>query len=140
MGTPSPPLCVLPSRSRTLPISPSSSRVSVSSPSPILSSSAPLRSPVSTSLPAAVSSTLRSASRISRRSTPSAQVCLSKSPNKHNRIHCTACPLTDDLSQEIEDDKIGSKQEPKERARRLQDNFEWDPNDAKKIWCFGPDT
>ena len=73
-------------------------------------------------------------------SAESSQVCLSKSPNKHNRIHCTACPLTDDLSQEIEDDKIGSKQEPKERARRLQDNFEWDPNDAKKIWCFGPDT
>merc|ERR1712060_753518 len=73
-------------------------------------------------------------------SAESSQICLSKSPNKHNRIHCTACPLTDDLSQEIEDDKIGSKQEPKERARRLQDNFEWDPNDAKKIWCFGPDT
>ena len=22
----------------------------------------------------------------------------------------------------------------------LQDDYEWDPNDAKKIWCFGPDT
>jgi len=22
----------------------------------------------------------------------------------------------------------------------LQDDFEWDPNDAKKIWCFGPET
>lgn len=22
----------------------------------------------------------------------------------------------------------------------LQDDFEWDPNDAKKIWSFGPET
>merc|ERR1712195_439056 len=28
----------------------------------------------------------------------STQVCLSKSPNKHNRIFCRACPLTDDLA------------------------------------------
>merc|ERR1712088_608347 len=28
----------------------------------------------------------------------------------------------------------------KERAKHLQDTYEWDPNDAKKIWCFGPDT
>jgi elongation factor 2 len=36
--------------------------------------------------------------------------------------------------------KISSKQDVKERARKLQDEHEWDPNDAKKIWCFGPDT
>ena len=24
--------------------------------------------------------------------------------------------------------------------RMLVDTYEWDPNDAKKIWCFGPDT
>merc|ERR1739844_805578 len=70
----------------------------------------------------------------------SSQVCLSKSPNKHNRIFCTASPLGDELSQAIEDDKITSKQELRERARMLQDDYEWDPNDAKKIWCFGPDT
>ena len=70
----------------------------------------------------------------------SSQVCLSKSPNKHNRIFCIAAPLGDELSQAIEDDKISSKQEQRERARMLQDDYEWDPNDAKKIWCFGPDT
>jgi elongation factor 2 len=70
----------------------------------------------------------------------SSQVCLSKSPNKHNRMFCTASPLGDELSQQIEDDKISSKQEQKERQRMLQDEHEWDPNDAKKIWCFGPDT
>merc|ERR1739846_102814 len=41
----------------------------------------------------------------------SSQTCLSKSPNKHNRIFCTASPLGDELSQAIEDDKITSKQE-----------------------------
>ena len=70
----------------------------------------------------------------------SSQVCLSKSPNKHNRIFCMAAPIGDDLSDTIEADKITSKQDPKERARMLQDDHEWDPNDAKKIWCFGPET
>ena len=70
----------------------------------------------------------------------SSQVCLSKSPNKHNRLHCTAAPLGDELANDVEDDKIGAKQDPKERARKLQDDYEWDPNDAKKIWSFGPDT
>ena len=70
----------------------------------------------------------------------SSQICLSKSPNKHNRMFCTASPLTTELSDAIENDDIGSKQDLKERARKLQDDFEWDPNDAKKIWCFGPDT
>ena len=70
----------------------------------------------------------------------SSQVCLSKSPNKHNRIFCIAAPLGDELSVAIEDDTICSKQDIKERARILQDDHDWDPNDAKKIWCFGPDT
>jgi elongation factor 2 len=44
------------------------------------------------------------------------------------------------LSLAVEDDKITSKQDQRERARKLQDDYEWDPNDAKKIWCFGPET
>jgi len=70
----------------------------------------------------------------------STQVCLSKSPNKHNRIFCRACPLGDDLSQAIDDEKITAKQDPKLRRIILRDEFEWDPNDALKIWCFGPET
>jgi elongation factor 2 len=70
----------------------------------------------------------------------SSQVCLSKSPNKHNRIFCVAAPLGDELSQAIEDEKITPKQDPKIRYRQLADDYEWDPNDAKKIWCFGPET
>merc|ERR1712226_1154000 len=70
----------------------------------------------------------------------SSQSCLSKSPNKHNRIYGRATPLGDDLSQAIDDDKITAKQDPKERRIKLRDEFEWDPNDALKIWCFGPET
>ena len=70
----------------------------------------------------------------------SSQVCLSKSPNKHNRIFATAAPLGMELAQAVEDDEISSKQEPKDRAKILQEKYDWDPNDAKKIWCFGPDT
>jgi len=39
----------------------------------------------------------------------STQVCLSKSPNKHNRIFCRAAPLGNDLSDAIEADKITPK-------------------------------
>jgi len=28
----------------------------------------------------------------------------------------------------------------RKRARHLQEKFNWDSNDAKKIWCFGPET
>jgi len=70
----------------------------------------------------------------------SSQQCLSKSPNKHNRIFCTAGPLDDELSQEIEDEKISPKMDAKERKKRLVDEYSWDPNDAVKIWCFGPET
>jgi len=70
----------------------------------------------------------------------SSEICLSKSPNKHNRIFCTAAPLGDDLTNAIEEQKISPKQEMKERGRMLQDDYQWDPNDAKKIWSFGPET
>lgn len=68
------------------------------------------------------------------------RMCLSKSPNKHNRLFVKAEPLGDELSKLIEDEKIGPKQESKERAKMLSDDFEWDKTDASKIWCFGPDT
>merc|ERR1711976_483643 len=58
----------------------------------------------------------------------SSQTCLSKSPNKHNRIFCKAAPLGEDCSKGIEDDKIGSKQDPKDRAKILTETHEWDPN------------
>jgi len=68
------------------------------------------------------------------------RMCLSKSPNKHNRLYMKARPLSEDLSGKIDDGEISSTQDSKERARKLADDFEWDINQARKIWCFGPET
>ncbi|KAL0086698.1 elongation factor 2 [Phycomyces blakesleeanus] len=65
--------------------------------------------------------------------------CLSKSPNKHNRIFMRALPLNDELANDIDAGKIGPKDDFKIRARTLADKYEWDVTEARKIWCFGPD-
>ena len=64
---------------------------------------------------------------------------LGKSPNKHNRLYIECEALGQELTELIEEEKIGPKQEVKARTRQLCDDFEWDKNDASKIWCFGPD-
>ena len=70
----------------------------------------------------------------------SSMTALSKSPNKHNRIFMTAEPITEELSKDIEEGKVNPRDDFKIRARYLADNHEWDVTDARKIWCFGPDT
>ncbi|KAJ2679651.1 translation elongation factor 2 [Coemansia spiralis] len=69
----------------------------------------------------------------------SSLTCLSKSPNKHNRIFMQAAPIGDDLTKAIEEKEINPRDDFKERARRMADDFEWDVNEARKIWCFAPD-
>merc|ERR1712130_521293 len=69
----------------------------------------------------------------------SSQVCLSKSPNKHNRLYMKAIPMPEGMADEIEDKKITPRDEVKARARYLSEKYEWDVNDCRKIWCFGPD-
>jgi elongation factor 2 len=66
--------------------------------------------------------------------------CLSKSANKHNRLFCKAEPLDDDLSAEIEDGKVSPQDDFKTRGRYIADTYNWNVNDARKIWAFGPDT
>ena len=68
------------------------------------------------------------------------QMCLSKSPNKHNRLFLKGKPLSDELSDLIESEKVGPKSDPKERGRILVDDFGWVKDETQKIWCFGPDT
>jgi len=65
---------------------------------------------------------------------------LSKSPNKHNRLYVIATPLSEEVSKDIESGKIGPRDDIKARARILADDHGWDVTDARKIWCFGPDT
>jgi len=72
--------------------------------------------------------------------TEASQMCLSKSPNKHNRLFLKSQPLGDELSDEIEAETCGPKTEAKERTRTLVDKYDWDKTDSTKIWCYGPDN
>uniref|UniRef100_A0A672NE27 Eukaryotic translation elongation factor 2 n=1 Tax=Sinocyclocheilus grahami TaxID=75366 RepID=A0A672NE27_SINGR len=67
------------------------------------------------------------------------QVCLSKSPNKHNRLYMKARPLPDGLAEDIDKGDVTARQELKQRARYLAEKYEWEVAEARKIWCFGPD-
>merc|ERR1712159_102620 len=68
------------------------------------------------------------------------RMCLSKSPNKHNRLFMKAEPMGDECTAAIDNGTISSTQEMRARARVLADDYGWDVNFARKIWCFGPDT
>lgn len=72
-------------------------------------------------------------------SAESSQVCLSKSPNKHNRLFMKARPLEEGLAEDIEKGEVSSRGDLKTRARYLADKYDWDVAEARKIWCFGPD-
>jgi len=79
---------------------------------------------------------------VSYRETVSAesdQVCLSKSPNKHNRLYMKAVPMPDGLPEAIDKGDVNARDDPKNRGKVLADKFEYDVNEARKIWCFGPD-
>jgi elongation factor 2 len=65
--------------------------------------------------------------------------CLSKSANKHNRLFCKGDTLTEELALDMEEGKGGADDDPKTRPRFLADKYDWDVNEAKKIWCYGPD-
>merc|ERR1711977_207795 len=67
-------------------------------------------------------------------------MCLSKSPNKHNRLFMKACPMPDGLAEDIDKGEVSNKQDFKLRGRYLADKYEYDVTEARKIWCFGPDT
>ncbi|XP_061549261.1 elongation factor 2b [Phycodurus eques] len=67
------------------------------------------------------------------------QMCLSKSPNKHNRLFMKSRPFPDGLAEDIEKGDVTARQELKARARYLADKYEWEGTEARKIWCFGPD-
>merc|ERR1712055_465706 len=67
------------------------------------------------------------------------RMCLSKSPNKHNRLFMRAVNMPDGLAEDIDDGKVTPRQELKERARFLADTYEYDVTEARKIWTFGPD-
>lgn len=69
----------------------------------------------------------------------SSQVCLAKSQNKHNRIYAIAEPLGEEFCKAVDFKNITPKDDPKELGKKLVEEFDWDPMDSKKIWCFGPE-
>jgi len=68
------------------------------------------------------------------------QVCLAKSPNKHNRLYVTAEPMDEALCKAIEAGPAGPKADPKDRAKLYRDKFDWDEMAARKIWAWGPEN
>ncbi|KAI8476985.1 MAG: elongation factor 2 [Monoraphidium minutum] len=65
---------------------------------------------------------------------------MSKSPNKHNRLYLQARPMEDGLAEAIDEGRIGPKDDPKIRTKTMSEEFGWDKDLTRKIWCFGPDT
>jgi elongation factor 2 len=55
-------------------------------------------------------------------------------------MYVTAEPLTAGIAEEIDAGTITDKEDAKVRAKNLVEKYEWDPNDARKIWCFGPEN
>jgi len=70
----------------------------------------------------------------------STMMCLSKSPNKHNRLFMRAAPLPDGLAEDIDNGEVNPRDDIKTRGRYLADKYEFDIGEARKIWSFGPDT
>merc|ERR1712055_790924 len=69
----------------------------------------------------------------------STQTCLSKYPNKHNRLFMTAVNMPEGLPEDIDNGDVTSRDDPKIRGRYLADKYDYDVGEARKIWCFGPE-
>ncbi|KAG6418897.1 hypothetical protein SASPL_121103 [Salvia splendens] len=70
----------------------------------------------------------------------SCRTVMSKSANKHNRLYMEARLMEEGLAEAIDDGRIGPRDDPKIRSKILAEEFGWDKELAKKIWCFGPET
>jgi len=67
---------------------------------------------------------------------------LSKSPNKHNRLFCTALPVSEEIQKMFDEEVVGPNMDPKERSKMLREHpaFGWEEaSTPQKIWCFGHD-
>merc|ERR1711902_418234 len=53
-------------------------------------------------------------------------MCLSKSPNKHNRLFMKAVPMPDGLSEDIENGEVNPRDDFKTRGRYLADKYDYD--------------
>lgn len=66
---------------------------------------------------------------------------MAKSPNKHNRIYAQAINLEEGLAEDMEDLKVGPKDDPKLRGKYLEEKYGWDrDHGGAKLWSFGPEN
>lgn len=67
------------------------------------------------------------------------KICVSKSPNKHNRLYMYAEPLEEKFITAVDEEeiKLVSSSEMKKFGRVLADDYNWDIGAARKIWSFG---
>merc|ERR1711874_573181 len=49
-------------------------------------------------------------------------------------------PMADGLADDIENNKVTSRDDPKTRKQYLCDNYGFDATEAMKIWTFGPES
>ncbi|XP_042466319.1 elongation factor 2-like [Zingiber officinale] len=68
----------------------------------------------------------------------SSRSVMSKYPNNPNRLYMEAQPMEEALVEAIDGGRIDPKNDPKVRSKILSEEFGWDKDLAKKIWCFGP--
>jgi elongation factor 2 len=64
---------------------------------------------------------------------------MSKSANSHNRLYTNAEPLTEEFAAAIERGEIPFR-DAKEKARILNEKFDFDKTEIPKIWSFGPES
>lgn len=65
---------------------------------------------------------------------------LSKSANKHNRLFCTAEPLSDEICHQFDEGEVGPGMDTKDRSKILREKWGWEEAATpQKIWCFGHD-
>jgi hypothetical protein len=48
--------------------------------------------------------------------------------------------MEDGLAEAIDEGKVGPRDDPKVRSKLMSEEYGWDKELTKKIWCFGPDT
>ncbi|KZP21419.1 ribosomal protein S5 domain 2-like protein [Athelia psychrophila] len=64
----------------------------------------------------------------------------SKTPNKSIHLYVKARPIHERLVNAIEAGKIAARDDYKARAHILANDYGWDATEARRIWCFGPNT
>jgi elongation factor 2 len=70
----------------------------------------------------------------------SSQPAMSKSANAHNRLYCTAEPLTEAFCIDVEDGMVPLRDKKLQMKYLSSDKHNWSKEDAGKIWGFGPNT